>query len=677
MNRVRACRISQFQMLALAFVWLSLSDAHGQEAVEKKAEKPAAAALPENPFPGRRPKAPPLEGGLGWLNSAGPIELAKLKGKVVLLDFWTYCCINCMHVLPDLSKLEKAFPNELVVIGVHSAKFETEKDSGNIREAILRYDIRHPVINDGEMAIWRMYGVRSWPTMVLIDPEGFYIGRLSGEGNFETLHEVIRRLVAYHLAKGTLDPRPVHFQLESSGTESTPLRFPGKVAVDAKAGRIYVSDSSHNRIVVADHKSGTVQHVVGDGQAELKDGSFAEARFNDPQGLAPDGDRLYVADTKNHALRLVDFSKKSVTTLAGTGERGFERRAARTPRQISLASPWDLLLMNRRLFIAMAGSHQIWLYDLASSQLQVFAGSGIENLSDDNRANAEFAQPSGLATDGTWLYVADSEVSAVRKVGLEKDVVETLVGVGLFEFGDEDGVGDRARLQHCLGIAWHDGKLFIADSYNNKIKTLDPKTRRTKTFLGDGKPGAGADPVRFDEPGGLAIADGVLYVADTNNHAIRRIDLATRQTSDLALTGLTPPARMAQPVDLPADRTIDHPPIVLKSNQTLRVAGVVPIPKGQKLNPASPMSYRIEKISKDAKSQLLSRGPIRPVRPDFSIRLDNMDLADATAVQVAVVFYPCEEGSEGLCRVRTLVWNVPISIDPKTGVEEIKLPDGG
>ena len=181
----------------------------GQDAKTSKIEKSKADEI-ENPFPKRLP-APEFEGGVEWLNAAGPISIKDVRGKVVLIDFWTFCCINCMHVLPDLDYLEKKYPKELVVIGVHSAKFDNEKETSNIRKAILRYEIEHPVVNDANMIIWRKFGVNSWPSLVVVDPEGQYCGSVSGEGNRELLEQVIDKLIAYHKSKGTLDESLVRF----------------------------------------------------------------------------------------------------------------------------------------------------------------------------------------------------------------------------------------------------------------------------------------------------------------------------------------------------------------------------------------------------------------------------------------------------------------------------------
>jgi DNA-binding beta-propeller fold protein YncE len=477
--------------------------------------------------------APPLDGGVAWLNTAGPVKLADLKGKVVVLDFWTFCCINCIHTLPDLAKLEKKYDKELVVIGVHSAKFDTEKVTENIRKAIGRYQIAHPVVNDAEHKIWDAYGIQSWPSLVVIDPEGNYLGEANGEGNYELLDKVIAKLIADHKAKGTLNVQPLRFDTAKFRDKPTPLAFPGKLLADAASNRLFISDSTHHRIVVTD-LSGNKLAVAGTGMPGKVDGPFATAQFDDPQGLALDGETLYVADRKNHSIRALDLKAGTVRTAAGTGQQNRENRFSGGPAESTgLNSPWDLLRVGRTIYIAMAGHHQIWRFDLDKNRVEPYAGDGRENIRDGGRSDSEFAQPSGLATDGTSLFVADSEVSAVRQVGLNgNDDVKTLVGRGLFVFGDEDGVGDRARLQHALGVAFAGGQLFVADTYNNKLKVIDPRTRESKTFLG----GNGV----FNEPAGLSAAGGRLYVADTNANRIRVVDLATKAVSTLELKGVEP-----------------------------------------------------------------------------------------------------------------------------------------
>ena len=278
-------------------------------------------------------RAPEFPSGLTWLNSDKPLSIKGLRGKVVLLDFWTYGCINCLHIIPDLKKLEAKYPNELVVIGVHSAKFATEENPENLRQAVMRYGLEHPVVSDKGMRIWKEYAIRAWPTQVLIDPDGRIVGEVMGEGNYDVLDKNIAKTIAAFGDR--LDRTPLETSLERAKVAPTPLYFPGKVA--AKNGRLVVADSSHNRLVVSD-KSGKVEAIIGSGEAGLKDGDFQNAQFFNPQGVAIDGDLLYVADTNNHAIRRVDLKAKTVTTLAGTGQQAAWRSSGGVGTGAALAS---------------------------------------------------------------------------------------------------------------------------------------------------------------------------------------------------------------------------------------------------------------------------------------------------------------------------------------------------
>lgn len=487
----------------------------------------------------RKGGSPELDGGLEWFNTKMPIKLSDLRGKLVLLDFWTYCCINCMHVIPDLKRLERQYPDELVVIGVHSAKFTNEAESENIRQAILRYEIKHPVVNDANFAIWKRYSVNAWPTLVLINPEGYIIGYYSGEGNYELINSKISQTITEFRERGMLDEKPISFDMESKKVVSGVLSFPGKVIADELTNRLFIADSNHNRIVITD-LDGRVIEVVGDGIDGKGDGNFSESSFNHPQGMALKGNTLFVADTENHLIRRLDLDKKMVTTIAGTGEQAGFMAQGGEGLTSSLNSPWDLTLVEDKLYIAMAGSHQIWVMDLAAGLVQPYAGSGHEGRIDGPLPSSALAQPSGITTDGKMLFFADSEVSSIRSVDLGPDGrVKTIVGLDLFVYGDKDGVGDEVRLQHPLGILYHEGMIYIADTYNHKIKVVDPKDRSCKTILGTGDPGHvdGKAP-EFYEPGGLAVAKGKLYIADTNNHAIRVADLGSMEVTTLQISGL-------------------------------------------------------------------------------------------------------------------------------------------
>ncbi len=448
-------------------------------------------------------------------------------------------------MLPQLRKLERKFAGELVVVGVHSPKFITEQSPESVRQAILRLNVGHPVVNDRDFRVWRAYTVRAWPTLMLIDPTGKVIGKHEGEFVLESFDQLIGTMIRDFEARGLIDRRPLEF-LGERPAATTALMFPGKLLADAPSGRLIVSDTGHNRVVIAD-LDGTVRQVFGRGAAGFEDGSATGARFYQPQGLALDGDTLYVADTENHALRVLDLARGTVATLAGTGEQLMEPRVGGPARRTRLSSPWDLVRLDGTLYVAMAGTHQLWSMRLGSQEISPHTGTGREALLDGPLAEASMNQPSGLATDGTVLYVADSEASAIRVIDpAPEGTIRTIVGEGLFEFGDQDGVGPhQVRLQHPLGITWHDGIVYIADTYNHKIKRLDPRTAECRTYLGTGEvghlDGSGAT-ARFSEPSGLSVAGDRMYVADTNNHAVRVVNMATGEVATLELKGLEPPA---------------------------------------------------------------------------------------------------------------------------------------
>jgi thiol-disulfide isomerase/thioredoxin len=613
-----------------------------------------------------RPKvrAPEITGGRGWLNTDKPLSLAALKGKVVLLDFWTYGCINCIHIIPDLKKLEAKYANQLVVIGVHSAKFQNEKETENIRRIILRYEIEHPVYNDSEYAVWQGYGVRAWPTQVLIDPAGYIVGGVSGEGNYEVIDQAISKLVTDFRSKGELNEEPLKLVLERAKVGELHLAFPGKILADAKSDRLFIADSNHNRIVVT-KLDGTLVETIGTGDAGAADGAFDKATFYRPQGMALSGDTLYVADTENHLIRRVDLKSRNVETIAGTGQQSHEYFKTGPARTVALSSPWDLQLVDRVLYIAMAGPHQIWMLDLDKNEVSTFAGSGREARLDGPAREAGFAQPSGIASDGKKLYVADSESNIIREIDLGGRSVKTLVGGDLFEFGDVDGSGDDVRLQHPLGLVTFGDKLLIADTYNHKIKELDPIAAKVTTLLGNGKPGQsdGSAP-SFYEPGGLTLANGNLYVADTNNHAIRVVDLKTKRASTLRINGLTPPAKNMQALETASGPNAEE---IKVAAQKLRTgAGAlqidVELPAGYHLNPLAPQRY---KVSVDGKNLTVDEKTAARASKDLKLPVRvplNATAAGQATVRAQVTLFYCREDNTGTCRIKTLVWQAPVEV---------------
>lgn len=683
--------LKQFYLLTILLVaWMTvcgsgLSAVHADEKSPDPAKKQTeektdteSGPLMKNPFP-NRPPAPSLDGGTEWLNSAGEITLKDLRGKVVLIDFWTYCCINCMHVLPDLAYLEKKYPNELVVIGCHSAKFDNEKETDNIRRAIQRYEIKHPVINDSNMTVWRKYGVRAWPSMVLIDPEGNYCGHISGEGNRELLDKVLEQVIAYHRAKGTLDETPVHFELESTKLKPTPLKFPGKLLADEAHNRLFISDSNHNRIVVSS-LDGKLLDVIGSGQIGNKDGDYKTAAFDHPQGMALVGNTLYVADTENHLIRKIDLDQKQVSTLAGTGEQARTRKPGGKLRTTALNSPWALAEIDGTLYICMAGPHQIWSHKLGSDEIGVYAGSGREDITNGPLDTSAFAQTSGIAVDGDIFYVVDSEGSAVRKVDTKQGTVSTIAGTSdlergrsLFEFGDKDGIGDKARLQHPLGVLFDNGRLFIADTYNHKLKTIDLKTNEVKTFLGTGKDGKSLKPAEFSEPSGLAKVGNRLFVADTNNHRICVVNLDNDQVSEFKVQGLTPPELPKTSGDSFAATSaaaLNASAQTVAAGKPIKVTVTPKLPTDYKLSPLAPIKFSLKSADASGKTIATGKGTVKG--DQLTLELPALDAASGTYL-LNLRFGYCRDGVGGLCKQHSTQWKLPLQIQQAGKNSQISL----
>jgi thiol-disulfide isomerase/thioredoxin/flagellar basal body rod protein FlgG len=465
--------------------------------------------------------APEINTPYGWLNTDKPYSLKDFRGKIVLLDFWTFGCINCQHIIPDLKRLEKEYEKELVVIGVHSAKFESEKTNNNIRKAILKFGIEHPVVNDADYQVWESYGVKAWPTITLISPDGKVVGQRSGEGVYPVAKKSIDNLIKQYGDK--INREPISFKLEKASEASSVVKFPSKMVSD-EAGNIWIADSGNNRIVKI-NKSGKILEVIGNGEQGFTNGDFTSATFYEPHGLALKGNTLYIADSKNNAIRKADLSGKKVETAAGNGEMGYYFLNDKWDTPVNPNSPWDLLIDGELMYIANAGNHQVLKMNLATQQVTRFAGSGREALTNGTLREAAFNQPSGLTKIGNNLYVADSEASAVRAIDLQKNTVATPVGKGLFDFGDKDGDVDDALLQHCVGVTANKGKIYIADTYNGKVKVLDLKNERISTLV------AG-----LNEPNDILFIDDEMWITDTNNHQLIKVNLQNNQKSLVSIT---------------------------------------------------------------------------------------------------------------------------------------------
>ena len=464
-------------------------------------------------------RAPELRG-RGWLNTGGAdLSLAELRGRFVLLDFWAFCCINCLHVLDELRPVEEKYDGELVVVGVHSPKFVHEADADALAAAVERYDVEHPVLDDPELVTWQAYTARAWPTLVLVDPEGYVVAQYAGEGHAHAIDALVAELREVHAARGTLQPGDSPYVAPEP--QAGDLRFPAKAIALAGKGFL-VADAGHHSLVELGPDAETVVRRIGSGERGLVDGGPDDARLNEPNGLCrlPDdvaaevGYDVVVADTVNHALRGVHLGSGTVSTLAGTGHQLMQgdREAG------ALSSPWDVTWWQDRVWVAMAGVHQLWTFDPRTGSTEVAAGTANEGLLDGPLVDAWFAQTSGFAATGERLWIADSETSSVRYV--EDGVVHTVVGTGLFDFGFQDGDADQALLQHPLGVTvLPDGSVAVCDTYNGAVRRI---TDGVVSTIATG----------LAEPSGAVVDGDHLVVVESAAHRLTRVPLAGIATAD-------------------------------------------------------------------------------------------------------------------------------------------------
>jgi len=613
--------------------------------------------------------APAIPENLDWINTSEPIALEDLKGKVVLLDFWTYGCVNCIHVIPDLERLEAEYPDELVVIGVHSAKFTNEGDTDNLKDIVQRYGLAHPVVNDRNFVVWNQWGANAWPTIALIDPAGRVVGVRAGEGVYDAVEPVVAGLVAEFDAAGAIDRREITFELEAETAPARPLNYPGKVL--SANGRLWIADSGHNRILEVDPETGDVLAAFGSGKRGFDDGEALSSSFDAPQGLAfnEDTNELYVADTGNHAIRVVDLATADVDTFIGTGDLGWPPLSGAFGN-VALNSPWDVLYADGVLYVANAGTHQIWAADLTTQLAGPLIGSAREGTVNGSFAEAQLAQPSGLAlTDDGELFFADSESSSVRMGDLTGGITSLIVGgdASLFEFGDTDGAGNDARLQHPLGLAWDGRTLYVADTYNSKVKRIDVNASSVTSWLGSEPGWADGTAPLFNEPGGLSYADGLLYVADTNNHAVRIIDTLTGETTTMILKGVekfSPPSEFfGEVITLPS---------VTGDTGSATIVVDYRLPDGYKVNEDAPSSLTVAGGKTLLDLSTGETGDLTGTKLPASVLVDLFEGDGDVTIDVTLIY--CESETTSLCLIDQVRYEIPIAVGPPGVSTQIVIP---
>ena len=590
-----------------------------------------------------RVRAPKLVGRGGWVNAPEGLSLAALRGKVVLLDFWSFCCINCLHVIEELRPLEERFGDSLVVVGVHSPKFEHEKEHDALERAVARYNVHHPVLDDPDRTTWDQYGVRAWPTLILVDPEGYALAAVAGEGNARALGRTIEEIITYHKDRNTLNEEPL--RLPAPKIRSGALRFPGKVAAGLDS-LFAVSDSGHNRVVLArleDGRAGVVA-VAGTGSRGASDGGFSDATFLDPQGLLfLDEGTLLVADTGNHLIRKLDLENETVETVAGNGSQARWGASGGKALGTALNSPWDLELWDGKVVIAMAGPHQLWAMDLSRGEVSVLAGSGAESIMDGPAAQAAMAQPSGLSADpdGERLWIVDSETSSLRYLDRSGEL-HTSIGSGLFDFGYADGPAQDALLQHPLGVVATENGPIVCDTYNSALRRFDPDKNTLTTIARDG----------LAEPSGAAFVEDNLLVADTNNHRLVLAN-ADGEVSPLSLSGLEPPA----PVAAEGPVAFRLGPVELTGE--VELSATLSVPQSEKLDatlgPPVQLSVSSEELLPDG--GLVVSGDELPAWATLALSGEEGNL------DVLLRVGSCEDGA--VCSFSEQRWLVEVRRDPE------------
>ena len=582
------------------------------------------------------PRAPDLDRVGTWLGTDRPLLLrGALKGRVVLLDFWTSGCVNCLHALPVYRALEERFRGQqFQVLGIHSGKFDAEKEVSAVAEAMARVGIDHPVGTDSDLVVWDQYAIHGWPTSVLVDARGYAVAWFRGEPELAVLTAWVQAALDDGRARGVLASGPAEFRRPAVG-DTGPLAFPGKVLA-LSTGGLAVADSGHHRLLLLDG-SGMLVRTIGSGLEGFSDGAADIASFRSPQGLAERSGALYVADTGNHAVRRVDLGTGRVETLAGNGRKAEGAiQPAADARTVALRTPWDLTFLGDTLWIAMAGSHQLWRLDVRSGALSAGAGSGREGLDDGSLAEATFAQPSALATDGHVLYVADSEASAIRRVDPAAGTVRTLAGEGLFEFGLRDGPLARARFQHPQGLVFAEGVLWVSDTFNGAVRRVS---------LADGQVSTVARGLA--QPGGLTLAGGRLVVADTDHHRLVTVTPGTGALGPVSLGGVTPPSvrGVEHPVLATRALPVQHLEDALVASGRVELRLEVRLPEGHTFTAGAPQRLELTVAGHAAPLQLESAGGILRATAAIS------PLRTPSDAVYSVSLYYCRDGQGAVCLV--------------------------
>lgn len=609
-----------------------------------------------------------------WFNVSRPLEIADLKDRIILIDFWTYACVNCIQALPEIKKLEEQYGSKLTVIGVHSGKFSNEKDSSEIKKAILKYDITHPVINDADFKIWNSFKANSWPTFILINPNGRIVKTYLGEYGATKIKKDVKKLISKFKYQLNRDPLPL--MPEKYNIIGNVLNFPTKLAYAANFSYklrqlpvIFIANSSDHNIVVSS-LTGDIITKIGSGKKDLEDGSFDVASFNSPQGLLYDSGKLYVADTGNHALRVIDFTEAKVTTLLGSGQRGqIIQDQIVEGKTLDLASPTDIEFFTdkKNIVIANSGTHQILSYNLDRKTVSVLAGSGVEGIDDGKYPDNSLAQTSDMSVSGGKLYFVDSESSSLRVLDKSGNV-KTLIGKGLFDFGRKNGNKSEAQMQHPLGLLVDDTGAYISDSFNHAIRKYNFSSAQISDLAGGKTKGeklGAKSSTEFDEPAGIISVFDYFYIADSNNNRIVKLN---RKNLNSELFDVMPPLQLQKESFLqylPNLQKVEKAEVKSDAEIILKID----LAEGWKINEEGPSFINLLQPTKEGQANLIATFDWHSVKNKV-MKLPKISVGDY--VLQGTIYY-CEDKKNSLCYIKSYEQNIAASNGEKSTEIQLKL----
>ncbi|MCE3255642.1 MAG: hypothetical protein K0R25_1136 [Rickettsiaceae bacterium] len=611
------------------------------------------------------------EGNLKWINVSRNLSTSDLKNRVILLDFWTYACVNCMQMIPEVKKLEQEFGDKLLVVGVHSGKFDNEKEIENIKKAVLKYDISHPVVNDANFKIWKSFDVSAWPTLILLDPSGTVRKKYEGEVAASTISQDVKKLIEKY--RGRLNNNKLPIALEKNKVIDLVLKFPSKIKLArdfsyqeiSRTSALVISNTGKNSIIIVDLR-GNVLLEIGSGVAGFEDGKIKEASFNSPRGILFKDNILYVADTGNHALRKIDFKRGEVTTIAGNGTRGGVISSEVKASEAALASPWDLEFFpdKKTIIIANAGTHQLLKYNIDSKSLTPFAGNGSEDLVDGKYPNNSLAQPSGLSAANDKLYFVDSESSSLRVVQKNGEV-STLIGKGLFDFGHENGDKNKALMQHPVGLTADDFGVYIADTHNHLIRKYSFSSNELSDFSGSVKGDGigGKNDTNYNEPEAIISVLDKFYIADTNNNRIVELHENSGNSKLLNIEPKSKTLSESLVEYLPNLETVNAHSVKSDSPVTL----IFDIKTGWKINDSAPSFLNLVEINSEKEASLIAAFDSAAIKSG-SVQLPELSGQHIYYLQGS--FYYCQDKENSIC----LIKNYEQKLEPKKfGSDKIKI----